>query len=81
VVAADLEGLRDAIVDGESGRLVPTGDRAAWNDAITDLLEDPIRASVLGARARAWVRTERTWDTVCDRYEGVFDALAATQRR
>lgn len=81
VVAADLEGLRDAIVDGESGRLIPTGDRAAWNGAITDLLQDPVRASVLGARARAWVRTERTWDNVCDRYEGVFDALSATQRR
>ncbi len=78
VVAADLEGLRDAIIDGKAGRLITSADRVAWTDAIAELLEDPARAAELGARAQAWVRTERTWDTVCDRYEAVFDALNST---
>lgn len=80
VVAADLEGLRDAIVDGEAGRLIASADREAWSSAIIELLEDPARAAELGERARAWVRAERTWDGVCDRYEAVFDALASTRR-
>lgn len=80
VVAADLEGLRDAIVNGEAGRLIASADRETWTTAIAELLEDPARAAQLGDRARAWVRTERTWDAVCDRYEAVFDALASTQR-
>jgi phosphatidylinositol alpha-1,6-mannosyltransferase len=80
VVAADLEGLRDAIVDGEAGRLIASADREAWTATIVELLGDPTRAAALGARARAWVRTERTWDAVCDGYEAVFDALASTRR-
>jgi len=77
VVAADLEGLRDAIVDGEAGQLVVSGDREAWAATIVELLDDPVRAVALGMRAQAWVRTERTWDAVCDRYEAIFDAVAA----
>jgi phosphatidylinositol alpha-1,6-mannosyltransferase len=80
VVAADLEGLRDAIVDGEAGRLIASADREAWTATIAELLGDPTRAAAVGARARAWVRTERTWDAVCDGYEAVFDALASTRR-
>jgi phosphatidylinositol alpha-1,6-mannosyltransferase len=80
VVAADLEGLRDAIVDGEAGRLIASADRAAWTEAIAELLENPARAAELGARARAWARTERTWDAVCERYEAVFEEIASAQR-
>jgi len=75
VVAADIEGLREAIVDGEGGRLVPAEDAFAWVSAIGELLDHPIRASALGDRARAWARAERTWESVCDRYEAVFDAI------
>jgi glycosyltransferase involved in cell wall biosynthesis len=41
VVAADLEGLADAVSDGETGELLPSGDAAAWIDHLTALLEDP----------------------------------------
>ena len=74
LVASDLEGLRDAIIDGKGGRLVPTEDAAAWTAAITELLDDPIRAEAAGARARAWVRAERDWEAVCDRYEAIFNS-------
>jgi phosphatidylinositol alpha-1,6-mannosyltransferase len=77
LIAADLEGLRDAIVDGQGGRLVASEDADAWTTAISDLLEDPTRAAALGARARAWAWSERDWESVCDRYSAMFDATAA----
>lgn len=77
LIAADLEGLRDAIVDGQGGFLVASEDVDAWTTAISDLLEDPTRAAVLGARARAWAWSERDWESVCDRYSAMFDAIAA----
>lgn len=80
VVAADLDGLRDAVVDDESGRLVPSADRDAWIAAVNELLDDPVRAASVGDRARAWVRRERTWDDICDRYEMIFDSLSAARR-
>ncbi len=76
LVAADLEGLRDAVVDGEGGALVPAEDAAAWTTALLELLADPARAAQLGARARIWATAERSWDLICDRYEEIFDQLA-----
>ena len=76
LVAADLEGLRDAVVDGEGGALVPAEDAAAWTTALLELLADPARAAQLGARARIWATAERSWDLICDRYEEISDQLA-----
>ncbi|MGH9805968.1 MAG: glycosyltransferase, partial [Terriglobia bacterium] len=75
LVAADLEGLRDAIVDGDGGRLIASEDADTWTEVITELLEDPTRAAALGNRARDWARTDRDWEAVCDRYEAVFDSI------
>lgn len=40
VVASDSPGLRESVVDGESGLLVPHDDPEAWADAMTRVLED-----------------------------------------
>jgi phosphatidylinositol alpha-1,6-mannosyltransferase len=77
LVAADLDGLPDAIERDEGGLLVPAQDAAAWTNAIVRLLEDEPRARQLGARAERWVRLHRGWDAVCDRYEALFDRLTA----
>ena len=40
VVASDSPGLRESVVDGESGLLVPHDDPEAWADAMARVLED-----------------------------------------
>lgn len=40
VVASDLEGIKDAVVAGETGLLLPSGDVAAWVAAVTSSLRD-----------------------------------------
>lgn len=77
LIAADLEGLRDAIVDGQGGRLVASEDACAWTTAISNLLDDPTHAAALGTRARAWAWSERDWESVCDRYIAMFDTIAS----
>lgn len=49
VLAADLEGLRDAVLPGETGELLPTEDVRAWAAAVAELRDDRE-----GARARGW---------------------------
>jgi glycosyltransferase involved in cell wall biosynthesis len=51
VVASDLPGLADAVVSGESGQLVPSGDVQALATAIEQLLSDPERSAALGRGA------------------------------
>jgi glycosyltransferase involved in cell wall biosynthesis len=52
VVAFDSGGLRDIVVDGETGRLVPPRDVDALARALDDVLGRPDRGAALGAAGR-----------------------------
>ena len=52
VVATRTPGLDDYIADGETGILVPHGDRDAMGNALVELLKDPGRCAQMGAEAR-----------------------------
>jgi len=76
VIAADIEGLRDAVVDGRTGVLVPAGNATAWMDAIERCLADPLAASRGGEGARAFVRERFDWDRIADAYAQLFERVA-----
>lgn len=48
VLAADLEGIRDAVVDGETGVLLPSADAQVWTRTVRTLVEDRAALSRLG---------------------------------
>lgn len=50
VVAADLEGIKDAVMDGSTGFLLPPADADAWVHRLLDLLNGDIALDDLGAR-------------------------------
>jgi glycosyltransferase involved in cell wall biosynthesis len=52
VVSTTLAGVREAVVDGECGLLVPPGDELSLADALQRLLSDGALRSRLGAQAR-----------------------------
>jgi glycosyltransferase involved in cell wall biosynthesis len=51
VVATDIRGSREAVVEGETGRLVPVADVARLAEAITELLENGDLRARFGAEA------------------------------
>ncbi|HET6966524.1 MAG TPA: glycosyltransferase family 4 protein [Acidimicrobiales bacterium] len=51
IVASDLPGLSDAVIDQVSGRLVPSGDPAALAAALSELLSDPALCRRFGQAA------------------------------
>ncbi|MEM9914834.1 MAG: glycosyltransferase family 4 protein [Planctomycetota bacterium] len=55
VVGYDVGGIPSVIQDGETGRLVPVGDRAALGRALLDLLDDPQYRAGLAERGRQHV--------------------------
>ena len=55
VVGYDVGGIPSVIRDGETGRLVPVGDRAALGGALIELLNDPGARQRLAAAGRAHV--------------------------
>nr|WP_067463583.1 glycosyltransferase family 4 protein [Actinomadura macra] len=62
VVAGDSGGAPDAVLDGETGIVVPGRSVARIADAVAGLLADPARARRMGERGRAWVEREWRWD-------------------
>jgi glycosyltransferase involved in cell wall biosynthesis len=64
VVATGVGGLRDLVVDGETGLVVPPRDPAALRAALERLLGDPELRRRLGAAGRERAREHFSWDAV-----------------
>jgi glycosyltransferase involved in cell wall biosynthesis len=69
VVASALEGLKDAIKDGENGFLVEQGNANAWVQKINELfsLSDEERKE-FGEKARKYTIEHFSWDKIAKRY-------------
>ena len=82
VVAADLEGLREAVAEGRAGTLAPAQDASAWIRAISELLDDPARRDQAAENARRHVARHFQWDSIVDAYEFAFtEAILARHPR
>jgi len=57
-VGTDIYGLSDAIVDGETGYLVPAREVRPLADALKSLADNPSAASTMGAEARRRAHSE-----------------------
>jgi glycosyltransferase involved in cell wall biosynthesis len=75
VVAADTEGIRDAVKDGKNGVLVPVGDAAAFQREIERFLADPARAKQFGAQSRDFTLATYQWDKIAGRYIEQYQRL------
>ena len=74
-VATRVGGAPDVVVDGETGRLVPYGDKEAMAAAILELLRDPGLAMSMGDAGRKRAFSEFAWDAVVEKTLGVYREL------
>ena len=77
-VASDSPGLRESVVDGRTGILVPHGDVAALAGALGELARSPERVARLGAQALDFSRGF-TWDRTADETEAHLQSVIASQ--
>lgn len=75
VLAANIDGLPDALTHGRAGTLLPSGNAGAWIDAIEERLADPLTNERAGMAAQHYVLASCGWDGVIDAYERLFAAL------
>lgn len=72
VVASDLDGIRELIVDGETGWRTPPGDVPALTAALLRGVEAPEEAARMGRAARNWVQAHASLEHMADAYESVY---------
>jgi glycosyltransferase involved in cell wall biosynthesis len=77
VVAGDVGGLRDLVLDGETGYLVAPRDVPALRDALERLLADPDLRRRLGAAGRERAGRHFSWDTVTAATLAVYEEALA----
>lgn len=76
VLASAVGGIRDQIVSGRDGLLLPDpGDLASFAELLRSLLDDPARASVLGRDGRERVRDAFLGDRHLIQYVDLFADL------
>lgn len=76
VVGARAGGVIDAVIEGQTGMLVPPSDPAALGAVLEQLLSDPARAAEMGARGRRHVLEQGTWERAARRlYDGMQSRL------
>ena len=71
VLGTRIDGLKDAVRDGETGILVDTGRVEQLAQGMHSLLQDPPRRISLGERGRAWAR-RFDWDRIARDQEEVY---------
>lgn len=74
VIGTKIGGMRDTVLDKETGFLVKPGNPAELAGRITMLRDDELRRE-LGARARARVEKEFDWKYIASRYQELIDVI------
>ena len=75
VAASGISGIPLAVVDGETGLLVPEKEPKALTAALRRLLEAPDLAREMGDRGRRRAEAALTWDAVAARYREGYGTM------
>lgn len=72
VVAYDVGGIAEAVTDGETGFMIPSGDREGFVDRVEELVADPKRRKEMSAHAETVAQTHYTAKRMVADYERVY---------
>jgi glycosyltransferase involved in cell wall biosynthesis len=78
-VSSDAPGLRESVLDGETGLLVPHGEVAALAAALEGLIRDRATRERLGRQARAFAG-RFSWEAAADGVEEVLREVVTGRR-
>jgi glycosyltransferase involved in cell wall biosynthesis len=81
VVATDVGGMAEAVIDGVTGFLVPPDDADALARALGRLVGDPELRTRMGAAARARYEEHFSPARQARAYEALYDELAPPATR
>ncbi len=72
VLASDLPRLRGLVEDGRHGLLIPSGDEAAWVEALRRAASSPEARKRWSREARAFAEAHLGWSSVAATFEGIL---------
>lgn len=79
MVVTDVGGNAEAVVDGETGRVVPARDPCALGEAILEMARSEARVEI-GVRGRRKLEDEYSLERCVDAYESYYRGVGVTPR-
>lgn len=79
VVATDVGGVREQLIDGQHGFVVPPMSPSAIADSVETILSNPERAQTLGTSARRRVAERFAADIIANRTAEIYEKTLATK--
>lgn len=80
VVATNVPGCRDVVIDGKTGLLARAGSAVDIERRLALVLTDRRLSAHLGAQARDWVRTHMDVQKWSERWESIYRHIAQSNR-
>jgi L-malate glycosyltransferase len=81
VVANNVGGNPELVMDGETGLLVPAGDEGRLVEALAHLVRDPVARAQYAQRGKEFARVHFHIEQVSGRFEQLYLELAAARDR
>lgn len=75
VVATDVNGCAEVVMNRETGFLVPVGDSAQWAERVIDLLDEPELAQEMGRCGREYVEKNFSMREMIAKIERLYSLL------
>ncbi len=76
VIASDVGGVRESVVQGDTGFIVPPGDEAELRHRLVQLVESPALRCVMGASGRRRYEQNFTVRMMADKVLRVYEAIS-----
>ena len=73
VIASNIGGLPEVVIDGKTGYLVPPGDAESIAEKIIKLIEEPSLRQRLGKGGRKCVVDHYEWECCASKHEGIYN--------
>ncbi|MCE7979661.1 MAG: glycosyltransferase family 1 protein [Caldilinea sp. CFX5] len=75
VIATQVGGIPECILDGETGLLVEPQDEVGLAKAVLGLLSDPIQRRTMGHKAQVWIRENFAIDQIAQHYLAFYSEV------
>ena len=80
VVSYDCDGAGEACIDGQTGRLVPTGDSGALGEALRWMVDHPAERTEMAQRGRELCRQRFDWHTMVRELLAIYERLLTNRK-
>lgn len=80
VIATGIEGITDAVVNGQNGYCIAENDDSGFARSIISLYDSPDMIASLGKRAKEFALKEFSLDSIAGKYASLFESQLASGR-